>query len=405
LSWNEFTLGDVFKIKHGFAFKSQHFGEIGEHIVVTPGNFHERGGFRLRPNKERYYTKEPPEDFILKPGDLIVAMTEQGEGLLGSSAIVPSEGSYLHNQRIGLIEDLDETKLDKGFLYRLFNSRPIRAQIRSSASGTKVRHTAPKRIYSIRIGAPSIPEQRKISEMLSAYDDLIENNLRRIALLEESARLLYREWFVRFSFPGHEHVKIIDGLPDGWVRRTIEDMTEFLGRGISPTYDDEAEFIVVNQKCVRNRMLSMAPSRRQKKEFKPEKALRFLDVLINSTGTGTLGRVAQCWLEPSSTTFDSHVTVARPNHTVDPFWFGYALLEMESIFEGMGEGATNQKELGRGRIADTRVISPPRALQRNFGLFSSETTRQIQILADLNNKLVEARDLLLPRLMTGEIAV
>ena len=255
------------------------------------------------------------------------------------------------------------------------------------------------------IPVPALPVQTKIASILSAYDDLIDNNRRRVALLEEAARLLYRQWFVHFLFPGHEHVKIIDGLPEGWERRTIGDITAFLGRGISPSYDDEAEYLVVNQKCVRNRMLAMAPARRQKKEFKPEKALRCLDVLINSTGTGTLGRVAQCWFEPSNTTFDSHVTVARPIDAVDPYWFGYAMLELESVFEGMGDGATNQKELGRARIADTCLISPTHLLQRNFGSFASDTANQIQVLADQNDKLAQARDLLLPRLMNGEITV
>ena len=92
---------------------------------------------------------------VLRPGDLVIAMTEQGEGLLGSSAIIPADGSYLHNQRIGFIENLDEGKLDRGYLYRLFNTPQVRAQIRATASGTKVRHTAPKRIYCevvVRVG-------------------------------------------------------------------------------------------------------------------------------------------------------------------------------------------------------------------------------------------------------------
>ena len=144
--WQDVALGDCFTIKHGWAFKSQYFGDSGEHIVLTPGNFHERGGFRSRPGKDRFYTVEPPDDFVLRSGDLVIAMTEQGEGLLGSSALIPEDGRYLHNQRIGLIENLDEHKLIKGFLYQLFNTPQVRGHIRATASGTKVRHTAPKRI-------------------------------------------------------------------------------------------------------------------------------------------------------------------------------------------------------------------------------------------------------------------
>ena len=159
--------------------------------------------------------------------------------MLGSSALIPEDGSYLHNQRIGLIENLDEHKLIKGFLYRLFNTSQVRGKIRATASGTKVRHTAPKRIYRIKVKIPPVAIQRKIADILSAYDDLIENNQRRIALLEEAARLLYREWFVHFRFPGHEHVKIIDRLPEGWKPRTFGAVCQAVGGGTPSTSKPE----------------------------------------------------------------------------------------------------------------------------------------------------------------------
>ena len=238
MTWQEISLGECFTIKHGFAFKSQYFGNNGEHIVLTPGNFHEQGGFRSRPGKDRFYAIDPSDDFVLRPGDLVIAMTEQGEGLLGSSALIPNEGSYLHNQRIGLVENLDERRMNKEFLYRLFNTHIVRGQIRATASGTKVRHTSPKRIYKIYVSIPSVPVQKRISDVLSAYDDLIENNHRRIALLEKAARLLYREWFVHFRFPGHEHVKVTDGLPDGW--KTLPASEAFSVNPTTPRQDDGA---------------------------------------------------------------------------------------------------------------------------------------------------------------------
>lgn len=260
-------------------------------------------------------------------------------------------------------------------------------------------------LHQLKVRAPDKKVQDDIVAVLSAYDDLIENNRRRMVLLEGAARMLYREWFIRLRFPGHQHVKIIDGILEEWERKRIADACSFLGRGISPKYDDEGDYIVVNQKCIRDRLLSLAPARRQTREYNDEKALKHLDVLINSTGTGTLGRVAQCWFEPEATTFDSHVTVARPNGEVDPFWFGYALMEFQKLFEGMGDGATNQKELSRTRIADTWLVVPPRRLQALFADFARSATAQIQTLAIQNEKLDRARDLLLPRLMNGEITV
>ena len=232
MSWHKMMLGDAIRVKHGFAFKSQYFSESGEFVVLTPGNFNEEGGFRLRPSKDRFYTGEIPEDYVLNEGDLIVAMTEQGPGLLGSAALIPESGKYLHNQRLGLIQEIDNKFLDKYFLYYLFNTRPVRGQISSSATGTKVKHTAPERIYRVKIVVPTdVNQQRRIASILSAYDDLIENNRRRIQLLEQAARLLYKEWFVHLRFPGHERVKIKDSVPEGWERKKIADVCETVGGG------------------------------------------------------------------------------------------------------------------------------------------------------------------------------
>jgi restriction endonuclease S subunit len=224
----QYSLGDCFRIRHGYAFKGEYFTDSGHYIVLTPGNFYEEGGFRLKPGKEKYYVGEIPIGYILNEGNLIVAMTEQAEGLLGSPAVIPKSHKYLHNQRLGLVHDLDERKLDKQFLYYLFNHQAVRGQICATANGAKVRHTSPSRIYDVVVSVPEVPTQRRIAAILSAYDDLIENNTRRIAILEEMARALYQEWFVHFRFPGHEHVPLVDSplgpIPEGWV---VDDLQNF----------------------------------------------------------------------------------------------------------------------------------------------------------------------------------
>jgi hypothetical protein len=213
MRYGQTCLGDLIRIKHGFAFKSQFFRDSGKYVVLTPGHFFEAGGFRDRPEKDRFYEGEFPDEFILPDHALIIAMTEQGSGLLGSSALVPEADRYLHNQRIGLVTIRNPADLDKEFLYRLFNTRSVRAQIESSASGTKVRHTAPDRVYRLSVSIPPLDSQEKIGAVLRSYDNLIEINQRRIRLLEEAARLLYQEWFVRFRFPGHEHVQTVNSVP------------------------------------------------------------------------------------------------------------------------------------------------------------------------------------------------
>ena len=406
MSWREIIIGDAIHVKHGFAFKSQHFSDNGEYIVLTPGNFNEEGGFRLRPGKDRFYVGDIPEEYILSKDDLIIAMTEQGSGLLGSSALIPDGDKFLHNQRLGLIQDLDETVLDKKFLYYLFNTRSVRGQISGSATGTKVKHTAPERIYRVKATVPSkVRDQKKIAFILSAYDDLIENNRRRIQLLEESARLLYREWFVRLRFPGHQHVKSIDGVPEGWEKTTVGSVSSFISRGITPKYDEKAPGIVLNQKCIRNQRVNMGLARRQSKEVPPNKLVRHGDVLINSTGQGTLGRVAQFIDSIENCTVDSHVTIARPSEDLPVQLYGHNIASMEDFLATMGRGATNQTELSKDTVAELSFLCPPHLLTEQFEVFAKATAIQVQNMMQQNTMLVKARNLLLPRLMNGEIEV
>ena len=397
MSWQEIAFGDCFTIKHGFAFKSRYFGDSGDHIVLTPGNFREPGGFRSRPGKDRFYTIDPPDDFVLRPGDLVVAMTEQGEGLLGSSALIPEGISYLHNQRIGLIEDLDEHKLNRGFLYRLFNTPQVRAQISATASGTKVRHTAPKRISTIRVKIPPVPIQRRISDFLSAYDDLIENNRRRIALLEEVARLLYREWFVHFRFPGHEPVKITDGLPDGWTQRTLVELAEVV-MGQSPKsqfYNGKGDGLPFHQgvtdygfRFVSHRIYSTSVT----------KEAQGGDILVSVRAP--VGRI--------NITLDKIILgrglAAVRSRTGHQSFLLYALKNRFYAEDIIGTGsiyaATNKKEL-----EDQILIEPPTMILTEFERQARTIDQCIANLSIQNEKLGQARDLLLPRLMSGEIAV
>ena len=171
--WRECKLGDLLQIKHGFAFLGEHFASTGTHIVLTPGNFYEEGGFKENGDKAKWYNGPIPENYILHEDDLIVAMTEQAEGLLGSSALIPRSGVYLHNQRLGLVQIHDHEQVDQHFIYYLFNSKSVRQQIRASASGAKIRHTAPSRIADVKVSIPLFPVQRRIAGILSAYDELI----------------------------------------------------------------------------------------------------------------------------------------------------------------------------------------------------------------------------------------
>jgi len=177
--WEEHLLGDVCTFKHGFAFKSEFFTQDKGYVLLTPGNFFEEGGYRDRGEKQKYYDGTFPSEFLLSKGDLLVAMTEQAVGLLGSPALVPKGNTFLHNQRLGLVELTNEFRdnLSVEFLFHLFNTKYFRSKVQETATGLKVRHTSPKKMQVIPIWLPSdLNEQKEIA-------------LKLFNLKEESLRL------------------------------------------------------------------------------------------------------------------------------------------------------------------------------------------------------------------------
>jgi type I restriction enzyme, S subunit len=380
MTWQKSHLGEHFEIKHGYAFKGDYFGDSGPYIVLTPGNFYEAGGFRHRGDREKFYTIDPPENYILEEDDLIVAMTEQGEGLLGSSALVPQSDFYLHNQRLGLVVNLNELTLDKHYLYYLFNTYQVRSQIRASATGLKVKHTAPKRIAAVEIELPDITTQKRIAGILSAYDDLIDNNNRRIALLEEAIHRLYREWFVHLRFPGHEQTPIVAGVPEGWEKRPLGEVG-FLnyGKSLPKRKREEGTIPVYGSSGIigtHNKALIPGPS-----------------IIV-----GRKGNVGSAfWCDQPSFPIDTVFYIAPEESNV----FLYLNLKHQNFINT--DAAV--PGLNRNYAHKLPVLMPSESLLLHFEEIAAPVHKQITTLEAYNAKLAEARDALLPRLMNGSLAV
>ena len=180
--WVEKPLAELCDIKHGFAFEGEFFSNEGEYVLLTPGNFYERGGYRDRGEKQKYYTGEIPRDYVLNEGDLLVAMTEQAAGLLGSPILVPESDKFLHNQRLGLVTKKPGAAWTNEFFFHVFNTQPVRKAIHASASGVKVRHTSPTKIGEVVVAFPtSLAEQKRIVATL----ELLREETQRLARLYE----------------------------------------------------------------------------------------------------------------------------------------------------------------------------------------------------------------------------
>ena len=396
-------LGDLFTIKHGYAFKGEHFGTEGSHIVLTPGNFFDEGGFKKKGDKEKWYSGKIPEDYILFRGDLLVAMTEQAEGLLGSSAIVPEGGRYLHNQRLGLIQNFND--IDKHYLYYLFNSQTVRQQIRASCSGVKVRHTSPSRIYDVKVDIPPLPTQRKIATILSAYDDLIENNLRRIKILEEMAQNLYREWFVRFRFPGHQHTRFVDStlgrIPEGWEVVMLGKLAHQIRDGVNPdSVDPETPYFGLEH--LPRKSISLA-------DWGLASEVRSTKLLFKK-GDILFGKIRPYFhkvgVAPLLGVCSSDIIVIRPK-AAD--WLGIVLGCTSSVEFVEHATATSQgTKMPRANwdvLVNYKIPMPPRPILCQFNEFISVIVSQLHNFVFRNQSLRRTRDLLLPRLISGEVDV
>lgn len=405
MKWDAIQLGEVMDVKHGYAFKSSGFAESGDLVLLTPGNCHESGGLKLRGEKERYYVGEFPPEFLLGEGDMLVVMTDliNTAPILGGSFVIPENNKFLHNQRLGLVQITDEKRIDKIFLYYLLNTYEYRAQVRGSASGATVRHTSPGRIKGCRVRVPpDVTYQRRIGAMLAAYDDLIENNRRRMTLLEDAARQLYREWFVRHRFPGHEHARITNGVPEGWAPKTLGDLCVEVREAAKPeTLEPDTPYIGLEH--MPRRSISLCEWGVAEEVTSSKHRFRDGDILF--------GKIRPYFHKVGVTFLDgvasSDAIVIRP---VDHRVWGFVLMTVSSdpfvaaTAQTMREGT----KMPRADWKQMQAYPTPLPTDGVLGSFESAirpVVEQLKSLTFANQKLLAARDLLLPRLMSGELAV
>ena len=214
--WDAKPLAGLAVIIHGFGFQGQYFKPSGDYRLTTPGHFYETGGFRDVGDKQKFYEGPLPDGYLLNEGDLLVVMTEQADGLLGSAAFVPTGGTYLHNQRLGKIKVLS-SEISIGFLYCVFNSESYRAKVRETAAGTKVKHTSPSKLLEISISLPPTRvEQDAIAAALSDVDALIAALDRLIAKKRDIKQAAMQELLTG--------KRRLPGFHKAWIKVRLRDL-------------------------------------------------------------------------------------------------------------------------------------------------------------------------------------
>jgi len=296
----------------------------------------------------------------------------------------------------------DETKADARFIKYLFDAH-LQRRFQRFTQGAAQDNLSREKLLSLKFPVPNIRTQNQIADRLAAYDDLIENNRRRIQLLEQAARQLYKEWFVRLRFPGHEHVKIKDGVPEGWSVASLKDVAEVNRASIGNNYQGDIEYIdisavspgVVN--AITKHQLSDAPSRARR-------IVSHGDIIWSCVRPNRRS-YAIIWNPPENLIVSTGFAVISPLQVPTSF-----LYQALTTNEFVGYLANNARGAAYPAVTASdfeaaRVLLPKRHLIDQFDEIASPVISQIQNLRQQSTKLAEARDLLLPRLMSGEIAV
>lgn len=384
-------IGDLVTLRQGFAINKK----TNHHMSEEPTQLHLlRIGDMKDGNFSIFVRDTIPEKFVAKENDIIYTRTGQ-VGL-----VFRNQYGVVHNNCFTVTSN-DENVLSQQYLYYALQEESFYEEANSRATGAAQPDLPHGAFNSIEIFLPPIEAQRKITNILDSYNSLIDNNQKQIKLLEEAAQRLYKEWFIDLRFPDHENVKIIDGVPEGWKKIKIADVVTVLRRGISPEYSEDGKYTVISQKCIRSSIVSFEESRKQNKKYPTELNIRDSDTVICSTGTGTLGRVGQIYGDYPATTIDSHVTLVRSASHANLLY--YSIKAKQEYLMGMGRGSTNQLELYKDVIGETEILWPSIDISSQFEKMATAIHEMITVLGQKIKRCIEARDRLLPKLMSGEI--
>ena len=398
MSWTPRRLDEFGHLSRG---RSRHRPRDAPHLYGGPYPFIQTGDVKHSglyiTEYEQTYSEAGLEQGRLWPAGTLcitIAANIADTGILCFDACFP-------DSVIGLIPD--KSKADARFVKYLFDTT-IQRRVQQFTQGAAQENLSQEKLLSIKFSAPEAEEQRRIADILSAYDDLIENNRRRMALLEKAARQLYEEWFVRLRFPGHERALIVGGIPRGWRSVPTPETIE-----INPPtrLSDEEEHWYVEMSDLPTD--SMAIQNAVKRGGRSGSKFRNGDTLLaritpclENGKTGFVNFLADGENAKGSTEF-----IVLRSKCLTPE-FVYCLARSYHFRENAIKSMVGSS--GRQRVQETcfdkfMAWVPPRPVLDLFSAAAEPMFQQVKVLHAQNQKLKAARDILLPRLMSGEIAV
>lgn len=395
-AWSRTRLGELVRIKHGFAFSGMNQGlDKNLPVVVAIGNFDYSGGFRFGSTSTKRYAGSYPDEFRLSPGDVLLAMTCQTSGgeILGVPGVIPADGQvYLHNQRLGKVEVADPTRIDLGFVFQLARWSEFNQHLFATSSGTKILHTSPGRIEDFTFDLPPIGEQRAIAATIGALDDKIESNRRAIAILQTLIRTLFQKW--RSTSPA-ERVSTFGEFADIYGGATPK-------TGVADYWSGDIAWATPTDITALDAPYLHATTRTISESGLASMSAKLQPVgTILMTSRATIGAFA---VNEVPTATNQGFIAVRPRHAVHR-WF--LLEEMRSRVPEMLDRANGSTfmELSRGSFKSMSIgIPSASAITELHALLDPLHSRSSQLDRECA-KLAAARQAVLPELLSGRVHV
>lgn len=342
------------------------------------------------------------------PGDLIFTQ----RGTIGQVGLIPFDSpiSRFVISQSQMKLTVDPEQVDALFLYYFFTAADTVQKIQNLAFAAGVPHINLDILRKFETPVPPLPVQRRIAGILSAYDELIENSQRRIRILEEMARALYREWFVHFRFPGHENHPLtsssLGDIPQGWEVKTVVDSFEIFGGGTPSRKQQEywdggaiQWFSPSDLTGAVSMFMDDSRDHISKLGLAKSSARLFPAGSVMLTSRATIGAIA---INTHEACTNQGFIICLPNDRVSRFFLFHWLKENVLTFQRMASGATF-KEISRGVFKTIEFLNPPAKIVRHFEDVVAPMAEQVLAFQRQIQNLRRTRDLLLPRFLSGQI--
>ncbi len=319
-------------------------------------------------------------------------------GSFGIPVLIKQDKKFIFQRHIAILRPNKEIIYPK-YLYYTMLSKDFYAKADTVAIGAAQRTVSLNSLRNLTIDLPPLPTQTKIANILSAYDDLIENNQKQIKLLEEAAQRLYKEWFVDFRFPGHENTEFVDGLPKGWKKEAMNDIADYMnGYAFKPEdWSDKGKPIIKIKEM--NEGITSSTPRNDGSSIPSKYNVTAGDILFSWSATLT----AMIWNSEDGI-LNQHLFKVTPNKGICREYVLQSILKTLDEFKNLTTGST-MKHIQRGKLKEVFVNLPTEDVMNGFTILSEPYRKKILNLHKQNIALSEARDRLLPKLMSGEIEI